>query len=113
MRGQYRRCRRVSAPKGFLWEGRLHKAAHKGDIELVKNLLQRDTDPDERDSFGGTALHAAMFQKNDVKAIVYQWFAGFDHQTDIALFKNHLDPDKVDTHFPDLPIRSLSGFEMW
>jgi ankyrin repeat protein len=42
----------------------LHKAAHRGDIELVRTLLKADFDPDERDSFGGTALHAAMFQSN-------------------------------------------------
>lgn len=42
----------------------LHKAAYNGDIEKVRSLLQEQVDPDERDSFGGTALHAAMFQKN-------------------------------------------------
>ncbi len=42
----------------------LHKAAHRGDIESVKRLLKNNPNPDERDSFGGTALHAAMFQKN-------------------------------------------------
>ncbi len=47
-----------------LGQQELHKAAHKGDIELVKRLLKNNPDPDERDSFGGTALHAAMFQKN-------------------------------------------------
>ncbi|MBF0527980.1 MAG: ankyrin repeat domain-containing protein [Deltaproteobacteria bacterium] len=42
----------------------LHKAAYDGDIELVKKILEDKVNPDERDSFGGTALHAAMFQKN-------------------------------------------------
>jgi len=42
----------------------LHKAAYNGDIEMVKRLLKNNPDPDERDSFGGTALHATMFQKN-------------------------------------------------
>lgn len=42
----------------------LHKAAYYGDIEMVKSLLKEQPDPDERDSFGGTALHAAMFQNN-------------------------------------------------
>jgi len=42
----------------------LHKAAYKGDIELVRKILKNKVNPDERDSFGGTALHAAMFQKN-------------------------------------------------
>lgn len=42
----------------------LHKAAYNGDIELVRKILNNNVNPDERDSFGGTALHAAMFQKN-------------------------------------------------
>jgi len=188
----------------------LHKAAYQGDIESVNALLKKDIDPDERDSFGGTALHAAMFQKNteiitllidhgldvnakgtsngytplhdavwannieavkvlmahgartdikakdgltpyqkavqgkqdgdralhefrsswtgramtmmlkntstalnDVKAFVYQWFAGFDHQADIAFFEKHLDPDRVDMHFPDFPVKNLIDFERW
>ena len=43
---------------------RLHKAAYNGDIETVRALVKGKIDPDERDSFGGTALNAAMFQKN-------------------------------------------------
>lgn len=42
----------------------LHKAAHKGDISRVRELLKAPVDVDARDSFGGTALHAAMFQNN-------------------------------------------------
>jgi uncharacterized protein len=42
----------------------LHKAAHSGDIESVRKILKTKVNPDARDSFGGTALHAAMFQKN-------------------------------------------------
>jgi uncharacterized protein len=43
----------------------LHKAAHRGEIETVKRLLAKQPlDVDERDSYGGTALHAAMFQDN-------------------------------------------------
>ena len=42
----------------------LHKAAHAGDIALVRDILKKKVDPDARDSFGGTALHAAMFQAN-------------------------------------------------
>lgn len=45
-------------------EDSLHKAAHNGDIGLGRNMLKSNVDPDARDSFGGTALHAAMFQKN-------------------------------------------------
>jgi hypothetical protein len=186
----------------------LHKAAYNGDIELVRKILKNNVNPDERDSFGGTALHAAMFQKNteiitllinygfdvnaqglsngytplhdavwannlaaveillkqraktdirgkdgltpyekalkenkkeiveffkskgltskhydriakimysenDVIAFVYSWFAGFDHQADINMFKKHLNPEKVDMYFPDFPIKSMEDFERW
>jgi ankyrin repeat protein len=42
----------------------LHKAAYSGDVGRVREILQKGVHPNERDSFGGTALHAAMFQKN-------------------------------------------------
>jgi ankyrin repeat protein len=42
----------------------IHKAAYNGDINKVRELLRKGVNPEERDSFGGTALHAAMFQKN-------------------------------------------------
>lgn len=42
----------------------LHKAANQGDEALVAKILLTKPDPDARDSYGGTALHAAMFQKN-------------------------------------------------
>jgi len=42
----------------------LHKAAYNGDVTKVREILQKGVNPDDRDSFGGTALHAAMFQKN-------------------------------------------------
>ena len=42
----------------------IHKAAYNGDIQKVRELLQKGVNPDERDWYGGTALHAAMFQKN-------------------------------------------------
>jgi hypothetical protein len=186
----------------------LHKAAYNGDIEIVSKILKNNVDLDERDSSGGTALHAAMFQKNteiimllinrgfdvnaqglsngytplhdavwannleaviillkrgartdirakddltpyekalkenkkeiveylkskgltsrhydrnaktmysgnDVIAFVYNWFAGFDHQADIGVFKRHLNPEKVDMYFPDFPIKSIEDFERW
>jgi hypothetical protein len=186
----------------------LHKAAYRGDRESVNKILKGKVNPDERDSFGGTALHAAMFQKNteiitvlinygfdvnaqglsngytplhdavwannlatikillkrgartdirgkdgltpyektlkedkkeiaeylqskhsdlkdydreakasysenDVKAFVYTWFAGFDHQADIGVFKKHLNPEKIDMYFPDFPIRNIRDFERW
>ena len=198
----------VSFPMAAFCEDSLHKAAHNGDIGLVRNILKNNVDPDARDSFGGTALHAAMFQKNteiimllitygfdvnakglsngytplhdavwannleavriliehggrtdirakdgltpyekavkenkreiveylkskgltskhydhnaktnysenDVKAFVYNWFAGFDHQADIDTFKKHLNPEKIDMYFPDFPIKSIEDFERW
>jgi uncharacterized protein len=42
----------------------IHKAANRGDLEAVREILASGTDPDARDSYGGTALHAAMFQDN-------------------------------------------------
>jgi ankyrin repeat protein len=42
----------------------IHKAAYNGDIKRVQELLSKGVNPDARDSYGGTALHAAMFQKN-------------------------------------------------
>lgn len=42
----------------------LHKAAYDGNITEVNRLLQDNPNTDDRDSFGGTVLHAAMFQDN-------------------------------------------------
>lgn len=53
------------------------------------------------------------YSENDVKAFVYQWFAGFDHQAPIEQFKKHLDPEQVVMNFPDFPIRSMADFERW
>lgn len=48
----------------FAQEDAIHKAAYHGDLQKVREFLQKGANPDGRDSFGGTALHAAMFQKN-------------------------------------------------
>jgi uncharacterized protein len=48
----------------FAQEDAIHKAAYRGELKKVRDLLQEGANPDARDSFGGTALHAAMFQKN-------------------------------------------------
>lgn len=57
--------------------GQLHRAAYNGDIITVRSLLQKPIDPDERDSSGGTALHAAMFQDNpEIIELLIE--AGFD-----------------------------------
>ena len=48
----------------FAQDDAIHKAAYHGELQKVRDLLQKGANPDARDSFGGTALHAAMFQKN-------------------------------------------------
>ena len=55
----------------------IHEAAHNGNINLVREILQTKPDPDIRDSFGGTALHAAMFQKN-IEIVKLLIDAGYD-----------------------------------
>ena len=67
----------VSSPMAAFCEDSLHKAAHNGDIDLVRNILNNNVDPDARDSSGGTALHAAMFQKN-TEIIMLLISYGFD-----------------------------------
>ncbi|GLO60614.1 hypothetical protein MACH09_11220 [Vibrio sp. MACH09] len=42
----------------------IHLAAYHGNEEKVIELLATNPNVDERDSYGGTALHAAMFQDN-------------------------------------------------
>lgn len=54
----------LAAGSSSLWAGELHRLSYEGDIEGVKRELAKKPNPDERDSFGGTALHAAMFQAN-------------------------------------------------
>lgn len=55
----------------------IHLAAYNGDEAKVIELLAQNPDPDERDSYGGTALHAAMFQDN-LKIVELLIDAGFD-----------------------------------
>jgi uncharacterized protein len=57
-------CLILMAPLAFGQSAEIHKAAYNGDMAKVRELLKKGVNPDERDSFGGTALHAAMFQKN-------------------------------------------------
>ena len=42
----------------------IHEAAYNGKIDLVRDILKTNPDRDARSSFGGTALHDSMFQKN-------------------------------------------------
>lgn len=44
--------------------GDLAKAAYNGELDKVKSYLKIGINVNERDKHGGTALHAAMFQKN-------------------------------------------------
>jgi ankyrin repeat protein len=55
----------------------IHEAAHGGNINLVREILLTKPDADIRDSFGGTALHAAMFQKN-IEIVKLLIDAGYD-----------------------------------
>lgn len=50
---------------------------------------------------------------NDVKAFVYQWFAGFDHQVPLAWFTRRLDPAGLEMRYPDFPINSEADFQRW
>lgn len=55
----------IVAVPPFLFSGdNLIEASYNSDIKKVQNILKGDVDFDKRDSFGGTALHAAMFQDN-------------------------------------------------
>lgn len=39
-------------------------AAYNGDIKAMQEMMDAKINPNARDSFGGTAMHASMFQKN-------------------------------------------------
>ncbi len=55
-----------------------------------------------------------LYNENDVKAFVHNWFAGFDHQRDVEFFTKHLYPENVDMYFPDFgPIKNFSDFKKW
>ena len=55
----------------------LELAAYNGDKQAVIKILESKPDPDHRDSFGGTALHGAMFQ-GDTSIILLLLEYGFD-----------------------------------
>lgn len=55
----------------------LHLAVYHGKEQQVIALLAENPDPDARDSYGGTALHAAMFQDN-LNIVAHLVKAGFD-----------------------------------
>ena len=69
--------------------GDLAKAAYNGDTEKVKAYLKIGINVNERDKPGGTALHAAMFQKNiEVTNLLIQ------HKADVNIqgLSNHFTP---------------------
>lgn len=53
------------------------------------------------------------YSENDVKAFVYEWFAGFDHQADKGFFEKHLNPQRIDMLFPGRPVKSIENFRQW
>lgn len=50
---------------------------------------------------------------NDIKAFVYHWFAGFDHQVDINYFLPFLPKNNLDIHYPDTDIKTRNDFMNW
>ena len=62
---------------GPAWCEDLELAAYNGEKQKVIDILKTKPDPDHRDGFGGTALHAAMFQK-DTSIVVLLLDYGFD-----------------------------------
>lgn len=59
------------------------------------------------------AVAKNTYSQNDVKAFVYEWFSGFDHQRGDEYFTKHLDPLHVQMEFPDFPIHSVADFKRW
>lgn len=60
-----------------LCDDTIHLAAYHGNEQKVIELLVTNPDPDERDAYGGTALHAAMFQDN-IRIVQLLIDAGWD-----------------------------------
>ena len=119
----------------------LHDAVWANNLEALQILLQLGARTDIRGKDGLTSYEKAlkenkneiveyfkskdptlknydrnakiMYSENDVKAFVHNWFAGFDHQSDINMFTKHLNSEKVDMYFPDFPIKSIEDFKRW
>lgn len=67
----------ILSPQTMAQSDQLHLAAYHGKEQQVIALLAENPDPDARDSYGGTALHAAMFQDNlNIVRLLIK--AGFD-----------------------------------
>jgi len=61
----------------FYKDAGLHVAAHFGQYDNVVELLKLNPDVDERDKFGGTVLHAGIWQ-SDLRVIKALVEHGFD-----------------------------------
>ncbi|MFB9216292.1 ankyrin repeat domain-containing protein [Vibrio sinaloensis] len=97
----------------------IHLAAYHGNQAQVVELLKKNPDPDERDSYGGTALHAAMFQDN-IQIVQLLIDAGYDVNAvgprngytplHDAVWANNLPALKLlIEHGGDLSIKGLDG----
>jgi uncharacterized protein len=84
------------------------KAKREGKKEIISAMESKTSSQKNYDHKAKT-----LYSENDVKAFVYNWFAGFDHQADVGVFKRHLNPEKVDMYFPDFPIKTIGDFERW
>jgi ankyrin repeat protein len=118
----------------------LHDAVWANNLKAVQLLLEYDADVNIKNGDGFTALEMAnkeakrdiakviktsmntknydrnakrYYSENDVKAFVYGWFAGFDHQVDADTFINHLDENDIDILYPDFKVNSIDDFLRW
>jgi ankyrin repeat protein len=51
-------CREAFHPQAII------NASYRGDLKIIKEILDAGVDKDVRDALGATALHEAMFQPN-------------------------------------------------
>jgi ankyrin repeat protein len=95
-------------------------AAYKGDVETVKEILATNPDKNVRDSFGRTALHDAMFQKNmEVIRLLLEYGFDVNDASPIngytplhdAVLVNNVDAAKLLLEFgADKTIKDTEGF---
>jgi hypothetical protein len=50
---------------------------------------------------------------NDIKALVYHWFAGLDHQVDLEYFTPYLPTANLDLHFYNTDIQTRPDLDSW
>lgn len=78
---------------------------------LPAEAANKTKEADKPQQYGPKAKNS--YSENDVKAFIYSWFAGFDHQEKSKYFKKHLDKNDIDMHYPGFPIKSMEDFERW